>query len=213
LVVDEPITVSDVVLPPVFLVVDEPITVTDVPTANLVRFVIRATLHSPGELRVYDSQNRVTGVVNGTVKQEIPNSSYYSNNTTVVINPATDSYYYQVVGTGTGAYGLELVYSIDGQTTTFNATNIPISSGAIHRYSVSWDALSQGKPGVTVQVDLNGDGVFERTITSGKNLTGDEIEHYSQVPALSYWGIPGMIVFFGCGMVWILNRRKVKTKV
>jgi alpha-tubulin suppressor-like RCC1 family protein len=143
-------------------------------TANFDAVVIHATLHSPGELRVYDSQNRVTGLVNGVVKEEIPNSSYNSASATVVINPATDSYYYQVAGTGVGAYGLEVVYSIGGQTTTFTATDIPILSGAIHQYTIDWDALSQGQPGVTVQVDLNGDGVFEISFNSDGTLTHDE---------------------------------------
>jgi hypothetical protein len=143
-------------------------------TANFICPVIQVILHSPGELRVYDSQNRVTGLVNGIEKQEIPNSSYNSANTTVVINPATDAYYYQVVGTGAGAYGLELVYTIGGQTVTFNAINIPTLSGAIHRYSVNWDALSQGQPGVTVQTDLNGDGAFETSFNSDGTLTNDE---------------------------------------
>jgi alpha-tubulin suppressor-like RCC1 family protein len=142
--------------------------------------VMYAVAHSPVELRVYDSQNRVTGLVNGVVKEEIPNSSYNSADTTVIINPATDSYYYQVSGTGAGTYGLEVEvgYFLVGQTTTFNATGIPILSGAIHQYTIDWDALSQGQPGVTVQIDSNGDGKFERTITIGNELTADEFWPY-----------------------------------
>jgi Tol biopolymer transport system component len=143
-------------------------------TANFAVPGLQATIHSPGELRAYDSQNRVTGLVNGVVKQEIPNSSYNSANLTVVINPATDAYYYQITGNSTGSYGLELVYSLVGQTTTFNATGIPISPGAINRYSVNWTTLSQGQPGVTVQLDLNGDGVFEISFNSDVTLTHDE---------------------------------------
>jgi hypothetical protein len=143
-------------------------------TANFGAPGIQATIHSPGELRVYNSQNRVTGLVNGVVKEEIANSSYNGTSNTVTINPATDSYYYQVNGTGTGSYGLDLVYSLGGQTTTFNATGIPILSGAINRYSVNWTTLSQGQPGVTVQLDLNGDGVFEISFNSDGTLTLDE---------------------------------------
>jgi alpha-tubulin suppressor-like RCC1 family protein len=150
-------------------------------TAHFDAFVNIVIAHSPVELRVYDSQNRVTGLVNGIVKEEIPNSSYNSTNTTVVINPATDSYYYQVAGTGAGTYGLEVKvgYFLVGQTTSFNATDIPILSGAIHQYTIDWDALSQGQPGVTLQIDSNGDGKFERTITAGNELTADEFWPYT----------------------------------
>jgi hypothetical protein len=135
---------------------------------------IQATLNSPGELLVYDAQDRVTGLINGAVIEEIPNSSYNSTSKTVLISPATGSYYYQVAGTDSGTYGLEIIYSADGQTVTFSATDIPTSSGAMHRYTTDWDALHQGEEGVTVRIDSDGDGIFERTITSDNELTGNE---------------------------------------
>jgi hypothetical protein len=142
--------------------------------ANNSNVTIQATLQSPGELVVYDSQNRATGLFNGTVMEEIPNSSYNSATNTVVINPANDSYYYQVAGTESGTYGLEIIHSIGGLTVTFNGIGIPTFSGATHRYIVDWDALAQGDLGVTVQADLNIDGVFERSFASDGILTQDE---------------------------------------
>ena len=66
---------------------------TPTPTPRIV-----GEVHSPVELRLYDWQGRVTGVVNGEVMNEIPNSSYYEN--TVTIFSPIDSYRYDIVGTG-----------------------------------------------------------------------------------------------------------------
>jgi hypothetical protein len=142
--------------------------------ANASNVTIQATLQSPGELVVYDSQNHATGLLNGTVREEIPNSSYNSATHTVVINPANDSYYYQVAGTGSGTYGLEIIHSVGGLTVTFNGIDIPTFSGAIHRYIIDWDALAQGELGVTVQADHDIDGVFERSFASDGILTQGE---------------------------------------
>jgi hypothetical protein len=108
------------------------------------------------------------------VREEIPNSSYNSATHTVVINPANDSYYYQVAGTGSGTYGLEIIHSVGGLTVTFNGIDIPTFSGAIHRYIIDWDALAQGELGVTVQADHDIDGVFERSFASDGILTQGE---------------------------------------
>jgi len=125
---------------------------------------------SPGELRVYDSQGRVTGLVNGEVKEEVPNSIYMEDRGTVVIWPAVDSYRYEVVGTGTGKYGLRIT-SEDEEVELFTATGVPIAPGAVHRYTVDWEALSKGEKGVTVRIDFDGDGSFEQTVTTGNTLT------------------------------------------
>ncbi|MCK4736228.1 MAG: right-handed parallel beta-helix repeat-containing protein [Methanophagales archaeon] len=131
-------------------------------------------IHSAGEVRVYDSQNRVTGLVNGDVKEEIPGSVYDEENEIVAIFSPSDTYRYEVVGTDEGTYGLTITSVEDGNTIAFTATDIPTSPNAIHQYTINWDALSQGKEGVTVQVDSDGDGVFEQTITADGELTYDE---------------------------------------
>jgi len=121
-----------------------------------------AYLCSPGELRVYDSQGRVTGLVNGEVKNEIPNSSY--DNNTVILLSSSDMYRYIVAGTEDGSYGLIVASITEGGNTTFTAANISTTVGATHQYTFDWEALSQGEKGVTVQIDSDGDGVFEQTI-------------------------------------------------
>jgi PKD repeat protein len=121
-------------------------------------------LASPAELMVYDSEGRITGLVSGEVKEEIPNSAYFES--TVGVLAPSDSYRYQVAGTEEGTYGLTIASVENGETSTFIATDIPTTSEAIHEYTIDWEALSQGEKGVTVQIDSDGDGAFEQTITT-----------------------------------------------
>jgi hypothetical protein len=127
---------------------------------------------SPVELRVINQEGRITGIVNGTVKHEIPMSFYY--NGTITIYFLADSYFYEVAGIEEGSYSLEITFTKEGTPTTFEATSIPTSQGVLHQYIVNWDALSLGEKGVTVQVDSDGDGVFEHTFTSDGELTHEE---------------------------------------
>jgi len=131
-----------------------------------------AYLGSPAELRVYDSEARVTGLVNGEIKEEIPDSAYFNN--TVVILSSSSSYRYEVRGTEAGSYGLIVASIIHGKNDTFTATDIPISNNAIHQYTIDWVAFSQGGEGATVQIDSDGNGAFEQTITANDELTRDE---------------------------------------
>lgn len=54
------------------------------------------------------------------------------------------------------------------------AVDIPISLNAVQQYIINWAALSSGEKGVTLQIDADGDGTFEKTITSDEELTQDE---------------------------------------
>jgi PKD repeat protein len=142
-----------------------------VPRIEDVRILI-VDVHSPGELRVQDSEGRVTGLVGGEVKEEIPDSAYIDG--TVIIFSPSDSYSYWVVGIDEESYGLGVFSVEDGKPIDFTAIDIPTTSGAVHQYSIDWDALSQGEEGVTVDVDSNGDGITDYTLTAGNVLTGDE---------------------------------------
>jgi len=160
-------------------------------TSPEIRWIV-ADLCSSSELRVYDLQGRVTGLVNGVVKNEIPYSDCYEN--TVTILSLSDSYRYEVVGTGGGLYKLTVTYVAEGKTSVFNAIDIPTSANAIHQYIIDWDALSQGEEGVTVQVDSDGNEVFEHTFTSDNELTRDEfMPQVFPVEAFPMW-IAGVAV-------------------
>jgi len=140
---------------------------------------------SPAEVRVYDSEGQVAGVVNGDVKEDIPFSSYDRKLRTVVVAFSYGSYRYQVVGTGAGTYGLEAVYAEGGTEIAFNAGNIPILEGSVHEYVVEWDVLARGEDGVALQVDNDGDGTFEKTIHAGSTLDGTTTPIANQLPELS----------------------------
>jgi parallel beta-helix repeat protein len=133
---------------------------------------IISIIGSPCELRIYDSEGRVTGLVNGEVKEEIPGSTY-TNGTIMLLYPNA-TYRYEVVGIHSGTYRLLTISVENVDATTFNATDIPTSTGAKHQYTIDWATISQGKQGVIIQVDSNGDGVFERTFASDSELGQDE---------------------------------------
>jgi len=154
-----------------------------------------AELFSSAELRVYDSYGRITGLVEGEVKEEIPGSFYIPENNTVVIFDAIDTYCYEVVGTEAGTYGLGVVSIETGDIQTFNATEIPTASATVHHYTIYWVAVSQGEEGVTVQVDSNGDGIFEHTFTSDSELT--QSEFLSQMAFYTFsivWGAETFVI-------------------
>lgn len=147
----------------------EPDTMSQVETSNS-GF---AYLGSPGELRVYDSQGRVTGLVNGEIKEEIPYSMY--NSSLVAIFFPSDSYRYDVIGTGEGLYTLTVANtSISQEAPCFEAIYIPTNTTTGHQYVVDWAALSLGEEGVTVNVDSDGDSVPEYIFTSDSELTRHE---------------------------------------
>jgi len=129
---------------------------------------------SPVELCVSDSQGRITGVLHGGIREEIPYSVYDDETKTIRIFNTTDSHYYTIVGTSAGTYKLEIIYIGNGQIINFTAADIPTSIEVTHQYTIDWNALSRGEEGVTVQVDSEGDGVFEHTFTSDGELTRSE---------------------------------------
>jgi hypothetical protein len=88
--------------------------------------------------------------------------------------PIDGNYVFTVNGTGSGLYSMLAQFATSQEVVSFNATEIPISLGAVHQYTVNWTALLQGEEGVTVQVDYNGDGVLEYAFTSDCELTSEE---------------------------------------
>jgi hypothetical protein len=149
---------------------------------NLADTALIARLKSPGELCAHDSSGNKTGFVDGEVKEQLPNSLYYDG-TVLILDPIA-TYSYTVEGTTKGTYGLEL-RSIEGvRTTAFSATNVPITPGAYHKYSIDWDALARGEEGVTLEIDNDGDGAFEKTIQAGSTLDGTTTPIANQPPAI-----------------------------
>jgi hypothetical protein len=161
-------------------------------------------LYSSAYLQVYDSKGRVTGLIQGEAREEIPNSIYSDEEKAVIILLPTDSYHYKVVGEEDGTYGLQVfsggregtaALSGEGEETiSFAVEDFPITKDEVHQYTVDWDAFAQDGSGVTRQIDSNGDGRFEQTIeiqvptasftyspespTSGQTITFDATSSY-----------------------------------
>ncbi|HEC76887.1 MAG TPA: PKD domain-containing protein, partial [Thermoplasmatales archaeon] len=124
---------------------------------------IIARVHSPVELRVYDSQGNVTGLVNGTIKEEIPFSLYDNESKTVIIFYANDTYRYELVGTGNGTYELT-ANNIKGENiSTFAITNVSITMGIKHEYTIDWNNLSETGGGIT-RIEYNNTNKSKQTL-------------------------------------------------
>jgi len=151
--------------------------------ANLVLFRKRpfhdGHICSASEIRVRDSAGRVTGSIGGQVISEIPRSAYHDE--MFIVFAPQEPYLYDIVGTDVGTYSLQLALSEELQLTDFSAIAIPNVAGAIHEYSVDWSALASNQQGVTVQVDSDGDGLYEAAATADRELAPGE--YASQVDA------------------------------
>jgi len=142
------------------------------PESTNLPVLLLSYLHSPGELRVYDSIGHVTGFINGEVVEEIPNSVYFNN--TVIIFPANDSYIHEVAGIEEGIYGLVTAYIPEEEGSAFIVGDIPVSSSTIHQFIIDWAALSLNESGIIVKEDFNADGIFERVFASDNELDQEE---------------------------------------
>jgi hypothetical protein len=167
---------------------------------------------SPTELRVYDSQGRATGVFNGDMKNEMPGSMYVDRDTIILLSPSSSDQY-EIAGTGAGVYGLQIGWVQGGEVVWLAGSEIPTAGGAIHRYTVDWDALARGEEGVTVQVDSDGDGKFESSFSADAELTADEFASATGQAGLPFWiwivvGGGAVVVVSGGILIWRRMARK-----
>jgi predicted secreted protein len=137
---------------------------------NKISNIIGSLLKSPVELRIYDSKGRITGIVNGEIREEIPDSMYDKENEVALIFNATDIYRYEVIGTGDGFYGLEIASAKDGNASTFEANYVPIKPKSVNQFNIDWSNLSINE-GVTINIDSDGNGDFEKTVNTGASYT------------------------------------------
>jgi parallel beta-helix repeat protein len=92
----------------------------------------------------------------------------------MIPTPIDGNYVFTLNGMSLGLYSLIAQFAGSQEIVSFKATEIPVILNAIHHYTVNWTALSLGEEGVAVQVDSNGDHVFEHTFTSDSELTQSE---------------------------------------
>ena len=141
--------------------------------ANNNKQVIR--LYSPAVLRIVDGTGNITGVVGDTIKEDIPNSLYEKDAEAAVIFFPKDSYRYRVIGIANASYSFSVDFVDKGVFKKFNANNILIKIGEIHEYIIDWDALFRGEAGIMLQIDYDGDNIFDKNFVSDETLTQEDI--------------------------------------
>jgi hypothetical protein len=148
---------------------------------QLAREAITGSLASPANFWVTAPDGRHSGInpQTGELLFEFPmaiTSPDEEHQILVIPDPLDGEYTFSIVGTQGGNYEFSSS-NIDEnghETDTFAAYDIPTASGTIHQYTIDWVALSHGEEGVTVQIDISGDGVFEKIVTSDGVFTLDE---------------------------------------
>jgi len=149
--------------------------------AKFAREALTASLASPANLWVTDPLGRHAGinpqtgelVFEFTIAITAPEEEHQL---IVIPEPLDGEYKFSIIGTQEGSYKFisSNIAETGYATNRFAASDIPITSGVIHQYTIDWDALSRGEEGVTVQIDSDGDGVFEQTITADNEFTHNE---------------------------------------
>ncbi len=145
----------------------------DSPAKWALQTKLKVWLMCPTNLTITDNQSRKIGIIDGEFVNEIPSASAdIFGDIEIYYLPTDLTYTYEVKGHDYGTYNFSIFNEL--ANISINATNIPIFPNALHQYTINWSALSQGEEGVTLQIDSDGDGVFEKTITSDNELTHDE---------------------------------------
>jgi len=133
------------------------------------------------EMRIYDTQGRITGVLDGKIKEEIPGSyctqDKETNETIIDLPSYAVISKLEVFGITDGNYE----FSINGPNPEepydyvgVEGKDIPIVSGVLHHFEFDWKGLSEGKEAVAILIDTNNDGIFEKTVLSDNNLSCEE---------------------------------------
>jgi hypothetical protein len=132
-------------------------------------------LQCPADIVVTDPVGRSIG----KYVNEIPNAVYTEADLDEngdpekfieILAPIDGNYVLTLNGTGLGLYSMIAQCATSQEVVSFNAT-IPVSPAVTHEYTINWTALSQNEDGVIVNVDSNGDGVFEYSFASDSELS------------------------------------------
>jgi hypothetical protein len=135
-------------------------------------------------MRIFDSEGRVTGIVDGEVKEEIPNSIYDKKTNMAAIFSPSDSYTYEFFAVKEGNYQFTMVSVVDGEATEFYLENIPIQSGNTHRIEIDKEAIDEGKMDAVLLIDADSNGKFEEKVIFSKKLTCEEFIVQTKMPEI-----------------------------
>lgn len=131
-------------------------------------------VYSPVELSAQDSEGNITGLYNGEIMEEIPDSIYDPNDESILILFPDSDITYRTVGTETASYGFQYDSSSDGMQVmagTNESDTLPIVAHAINTYTIDDTALASGGDGVVIGIDTNADGQDEQVVTTGTTIT------------------------------------------
>jgi len=131
-------------------------------------------LFSPAELYAQDDEGRITGLIDGEIREEIPLSWYDAEREMVIIFGNGSNYEFFVDGKANATYGLSLSSGNASNITFFNATDIPTNVGELHHYSVNWSALGENGTSVNITVDFENDGIIDYEFWSDATLNQSE---------------------------------------
>ena len=129
---------------------------------------------SPAYLQILDDQGNITGYSGNQVVDEIANVVYdnVDYEAASILIPK-GNYLYRVIGTVDDTYKFAAIDIKNGTENVFRALDTPINLSAVHEYNIDWENLTS-TTGVTIRIDQDGDGIFERTVTSGTTLTAEQ---------------------------------------
>jgi predicted MPP superfamily phosphohydrolase len=122
-----------------------------------------------------------------------------------ILAPLDGNYVFTLNGTDLGLYSMISQLATSQEVLSFNATQIPVSLEAVHRYTINWTALSQGEERVDVQVDSGGDGVFECNFTSDTELSRVEYVAATTKHDLEIFGLTSSKSIVGDGYAPSIN--------
>jgi hypothetical protein len=118
----------------------------------------------------------------------------------VLLFDLSKPYRYVVTGTEQGTYGLTIAEAQNGHTTTFAGSDIPSSPSTVHQYTIDWAALARGDGGATLQIDEDGDGLFERAYAAGPVLDGRDLQSSEILPQTKRGPDPWLYLLIGAAL-------------
>lgn len=144
------------------------------------RYSLIASLFSPAELYVINSAGERTGIIAHESVEEIGYALSDEMRERVLLysddNFAGENLSYRVVGIPDiyeeedGLFSLRIVHRTDDVIDSeVNVIDMPINASTTYQFRVDWERLSDTQ-GVIMEIDENGDGVFEIKIEMGKKI-------------------------------------------
>ena len=127
-------------------------------------------IYSPVSLYVEDEHGNITGEYDNEIYEDIINSLYEEKSESIFMVNSRNDYRYNFVGKDDGEYSMEIISRRSGNEVIIKANHIKINTGEMHQLNIDWNLVLEGKNGVSLSVDKEGDGVFEQTIISDATL-------------------------------------------